>query len=263
MSTKKYDYNPWPLGQLPKEFQRPEPELVKQAGYQWDDPRDIIDICENKIAEFFGAKYAVTVDCCSHAIFLSLQYLLKINEIDYNDEIICPQRTYISVAMQIIHTGLFIKFEDIEWRGYYYLRPTRVIDAAVMWEKNSYIKDSLMCLSFQIKKMCPTGKMGAILTDNKDAYEWLKLASYDGRNLTTPYNSEGHVSMVGWHYYATPEDCARTILLMDQIKTEGRYMGDENYPIFLKYLRNYESINHWHHRTMWKLSRRDTFRQRI
>lgn len=230
MSIGKYNYNPWPLGKLLKEFQRPEPELIIQLGYKWDDPRDIVDICENKIAEFFGARYAVTVDCCSHAIFLSLQYLLKTNEIDYNDEIVCPKQTYISVPMQIVHAGLFVKFEDIVWQGYYYLKPTRVIDAAVMWEKNSYFPNSLMCLSFQIKKAVPTGKMGVILCDSEKERDWLKLASYDGRDLTSPYDSKGHVKMLGWHMYATPEDCARTILLMDKVSDKGRYMGNENYP---------------------------------
>lgn len=225
----KYQYNPWPLGKLPKEYQRSEPELIKQMGYRWDDPRDIVDICENKIAAFFGAKYCITTDCCSHAIFLSLQYLKEFGELAPYEDIVIPKHTYISVPMQIIHAGLHVRFKDIKWRGYYNLGNTRVIDAAVMWKRNSYINASLMCLSFQIKKNIPTGKMGAILTDDFETYEWLKLASYDGRDLTTPYNSEEHVHMIGWHMYATPEDCARTIILMDRITTEGCYMGDENY----------------------------------
>lgn len=68
-----------------------------------------------------------------------------------------------------------------------------------------------------MKKTIPIGKGGIILTDDYDAYKWLKLASYDGRNLTTPYNSESHINMIGYHMYMTPEDAARGILLMDAI----------------------------------------------
>ena len=226
----KYSYNPWPLGQLPKELQRQEPEQLRELGYEWDDPRDIVDICEKKIASFFRAPYCVTTDCCSHAIFLSLQYSKMIGDIDNYGNIVIPRHTYISIPMQIIHAGLTVKYRDIPWEDYYYLEPTRVIDAAVMWEKDSYVKNSFMCLSFQIKKTIPTGKMGAILTDNLNAYKWLKLASYDGRALTTPYDSKRHVRMLGWHMYATPEDCARTILLIDKIKDRKMKVDSANYP---------------------------------
>jgi len=230
MESSKYKYNSWPCGNVPKELQRPELDDLKKHGYEWSDPRDVVDICERKIADFFGAKFCVTTDCCSHAIFLSLQYLREFGELDAYENIIIPKHTYISVPMQIIHAGLKVSFGDIRWQGYYNLGHTRVIDAAVIWERDSYVQHSLMCLSFQIKKNIPTGKMGAILVDDIEAYEWLKLVSYDGRDLTTPYDSIGHVRMLGWHMYATPEDCARTIMLMDSIKEEGRYMGSDSYP---------------------------------
>ena len=234
----EYKYNPWPLNQVPKEFQRPELDKLKEMGYKFDDPREVVDICEKKIADFFGAKYCVTTDCCSHAVFLSLKYLLHKRELVIGDEIRIPKHTYISIPMQIHHANLFVKFVNQCWCGYYQLFPSRVVDAAVIWERDTYIPDTLMCLSFQIKKAIPTGKMGAILTDDEEAAQWLKLASYDGRDLKTPYDSPDHVKMVGWHMYATPEDCARTIYLMDNVKTEGRYLGSENYPDVSKMMAN-------------------------
>ena len=45
---------------------------------------------EEKIAEFYGAPYAVAVDCCTHAIELCLRYLKP-------DRVTFPTRTYISV----------------------------------------------------------------------------------------------------------------------------------------------------------------------
>lgn len=226
----KYRYNPWPLGSIPNEFRRLEPLFLRDEGYTWGDPRDIVDIWERKVADYWGAKYAVTVDCCSHAIFLSLQYLKHKGEVDFMENITIPKHTYVSVPMQILHAGLHVRFKDVEWMGYYSLEPTRVIDAAVTWEEHGYVEGSLMCLSFQIKKAVPVGKMGVILTDDEDAFNWLKLASYDGRDLTTPYDSPKHVKMIGWHMYATPEDCARAILLMDQVGDKGKYLGSDHYP---------------------------------
>lgn len=222
-------YDSWPLGKLKKEHQRPEPEIIRSMGYEWNDARDIVGIFERKLADFWGSKYAVAVDCCSHAIFLSLRWYAMELDFDYLN-IHIPKHTYISVALQAEHADFSIDLQDIEWQGYYYLKPSPVIDAAVYWKKGGYIKNSLMCLSFQIKKMIPVGRMGAILTDSEEAYEWLKLASYDGRDLNTPYDSKDHVRVYGWHYYATPEDCARAIILMDSIKTEGAYRGWQDYP---------------------------------
>jgi dTDP-4-amino-4,6-dideoxygalactose transaminase len=212
----KSNYNPWPIGKVPKEFQRPELDKVKELGYKWNDPREIIDIFENKVAEFSGSKYAVTTDCCSHAIFLSLKYLQSIGEIKKEDVITIPKMTYVSVPMQIIHAGLNVKFEDSEWSGIYQLKNTRVWDGAVRWTKGMYIKNNaLQTISFQIKKRIPIGKGGIILTDSYEEYKWLKLASYDGRDLNTPYDDDNHFNMVGYHMYMTPEDAARGIILMD------------------------------------------------
>ena len=62
-------YNSWPLGDLPVEWQRPEPNLLKKYGYNWNDPREIIGIFESKLAKYAGSRYAIVVDCCSNAIF--------------------------------------------------------------------------------------------------------------------------------------------------------------------------------------------------
>lgn len=61
---KKNNYTSWPIGMVPKHLQRPELDEIKKNGYDWSDPRDVINIFENKIAKFSGSKYAVTIDCC-------------------------------------------------------------------------------------------------------------------------------------------------------------------------------------------------------
>ena len=129
MSKEKTKYNSWPIGRLPKDWQRPELDIVKKMGYEWKDPRDVIDMFEKKVAKFAGSKYAVAVDCCSNGIFLSLKYLKA------KGKITIPSRTYVSVPMQIIHAGCKVEFKDIKWSGIYRLEPYNVFDGAVRWTK--------------------------------------------------------------------------------------------------------------------------------
>ena len=221
-------YNPWPIGR--PLIERPEPEIIREYGYEWDDPRDIIDIFEKKVAKFAGSNYAVAVDSCSHAIFLSLRLLCHLYEIDTNF-IKIPINTYVSLPHQIKHAGFNVNYYYKIWHGMYQLLPTRIWDAALRWSKSMYRTNRLMCLSFQIKKRIPVGKGGMILCDKKEEYDWLKLASYDGRDLNTPYDSKGHVKMDGYHYYMTPEDAARGIILMDRVPEVNEDQGGwENYP---------------------------------
>jgi dTDP-4-amino-4,6-dideoxygalactose transaminase len=202
-------YKVWPL-EFDYKWQRPELDDLAKLGYSWQDPYEIVDIFERKVADYAGSKFAVAVDSCSHGLFLSLKYL------NATDTITIPNRTYVSVPMQIIHAGCKVNFSNVEWSGIYQLSPYPVYDGAVRWTQNMYC-GGFHVLSFQIKKRIPIGRGGMILTDDKDAYEWFKRACYDGRNIQVPHNLDT-VQTLGWHYYMTPEDAARGIILMDHTK---------------------------------------------
>ena len=216
MEKNKYRYNSWPLGQIPKELQRSELDQIKELGYEWSDPRDVIDIFENKVAKFAGSKYAVSCDCCSNGIFLSLMYLQQSNQFVSDINVTIPLHTYVSIPMQIMHARYGVNYEDIEWSGIYQLKPFQIWDGAGRWTEGMYVRNNaLHVLSFQIKKRIPIGRGGMILTNSEHAYQWLKLATYDGRDLTLPYTHENHVQQIGYHMYMTPEDAARGIILID------------------------------------------------
>ena len=223
------NYDSWPIGKLPKEWQRPELGEVRKIGYKWEDPRDVVQMFEDTIADYAGCKYAVSCDCCSNALFMSLKYLESAGRLEPNSIIECPSRTYVSVPMQIAHAGHRIKFVDMEWDGIYQLGNTGVYDGSVMFTKDMFMggSDTLQCLSFQLKKRLPIGRGGMILTNDKAAYEWLKLASYDGRDLNT-YYPEDDFSVLGWHYYMTPEDAARGLLLFNQLPDENPNTGNDS-----------------------------------
>lgn len=222
-----YQYNPWPIGKLPKELQRPELDKLKELGYKFDDPRNVIDIFEKKVAEFSGSKFAVAVDCCTHAMELALRFQLYNHEIELSDTLIIPEQTYVSAAIMPMQLGFDVDFDKREWSGLYEMKGSRVWDSATRWNKGMYVENNgLQCISFQIKKRIPIGRGGMILCSNKEEYEWLKLASYDGRDLKTPYTDKKHLKMVGWHYYMTPEDAARGIILMDTVPEMNEDTGN-------------------------------------
>jgi dTDP-4-amino-4,6-dideoxygalactose transaminase len=152
---------------------------------------------ENTIAEFYGAPYAVAVDCCTHAIELCLRYQ-KPSKVTF------PTRTYISVPFLGNKLNLDWEWDITEWKDYYPIGGTNIIDAAVYWKAGGYIPDTFMCLSFQYQKHLSLGRGGMILTDNKKAAEELKKMSYDGRNPNTPWRNQ-NISSIGYHYYMTPE----------------------------------------------------------
>ena len=125
---------------------------------------------EEKIAEFFGSPYAVAVDCCTHGVELSLIHK-KVSSISV------PKRTYISIPFLSNKLNIDLQWRDEEWVDYYTLNHTddcRIIDAAVLWKKDSYIPKSLMSVSFQFRKHLSLGRGGMILCDNKDDYISLK-----------------------------------------------------------------------------------------
>jgi dTDP-4-amino-4,6-dideoxygalactose transaminase len=202
-------YKQWPLGQLPSELQRPELNQLKDRGYSFGNPTEVVDIFEKKVSDFCGSKFAVAVDCCSNAIFLILKY------INNPQKVKIPYFTYASVPMQILHAGYEFEFVDKKWSGTYKLEPLDVWDFAGRWTKGMY-EGGFAALSFQIKKRLPIGRGGMILCDDYDAYTWFKRACYDGRNLEKNY-MEDDIEMLGWHMYMTPEDAARGIILMDNI----------------------------------------------
>lgn len=167
---------------------------------------------EEKVAEYTGAPYAVSVDNMSNALFLALYYE-KVSGL----EITIPSRTYMSVPCEIIHAGAKVKFEPVEGktiRGAYQLKPTKVWDSALRFTSNMYIPNTHMCLSFTgPHKHMKLGKGGMILTDDENAYEWFKRARFSGRNECSYHDDK--FDMIGWNFYMMPEIAARGLLMMN------------------------------------------------
>ena len=204
-------------------IQRQEINHLKELGYKWKDLFDIIKIFEDKISKYTGSPYVTVTDCCTHALELSFRYLIKENKVT---KVTLPAYTYLSVPMMLRKLNIEFEFVDQNWHGYYRFEPTDVIDMAVRFTKDCYVPDSFSCVSFGNKKVLQILRGGAIMTDNKQAHEWFQKSRYDGRDINhVPYYTQESFDM-GYHYNLNIEECARGIILMDELAKKGKNNND-------------------------------------
>jgi dTDP-4-amino-4,6-dideoxygalactose transaminase len=189
-------------------------------------PYEVVRRFEKEIAEFAGSKYAVAVESCSAALFLSC-----LLENVRDAEVTIPARTYPSVPAAIIHAGGRVRFRFEWWAGIYKLEPFPIIDGALRFRRGMY-EGGLHCLSFHIKKLIPIGRGGMILTDDEQAARWLRLARFDGRE-EYDLSRQKEITMAGWNMYMTPEQAAKGLLLFSFLKNknfEDLDVGIQGYP---------------------------------
>ena len=181
------------------------------------NPYIIVQLFEEEIADYTGAPYAVSVDSCTNAIFLCMEYQKYKNNL--TKQIHIPSKTYLSVPQSIIHAGFEPVFDisKNEWKGIYQLYPLPIYDSAKRFTSNIYLEGTFMCLSFHIKKQLKIGKGGMILCDDLEAVEWFKTARYEGRSEKLYHDDD--IKTLGWNMYMTPQQAAHGLALM------------QNYPI--------------------------------
>jgi len=192
---------------------------------------EIIEEFERLVAKYAGCKYGVAISSCTNAIFLSLEYLKYIDEIEIHDTITIPSHTFVSVPCQLKHSNFVIKFVDMDWVGMYQLKPTRIWDSATRFKKSMYVGgNALQCVSFQYRKILKLGRGGMILTDDKDAVKWLKMARINGKHPNVS-RFDDEPEFPGWNMYITPADAARGIDLFMRLPDYNDDVGSNlDYP---------------------------------
>ena len=172
------------------------------------NPYKIVQMFEETMADYTGAPYAVSLNSCTNAIFLTCKWVGV-----EGSEVIIPKHTYLSPPQSIRQAGGNLVFDNREWQGIYQLKPFPVYDAAKRLTSNMYIPGTFMCLSFHIKKHLKIGKGGMILCDSEEAAKWFKARRYEGRTDGLKYH-EDMIDEEGWNMYMTPEQAARGLTLM-------------------------------------------------
>lgn len=187
------------------------------------DPFKEIDYFEQELAEYTGSPYAVVLDCCTHAIELSMRY----DRVSYCE---FSAYTYLSVNMIFHQLKIPYKLVDDRWEKNYQYHHTRIWDYARCFEANMYQPGTLTCVSFGRGKPLEIGHGGAVLLDDPDAYRSLKLQAYDGRDLSIAPWQDQKVFNIGYHYKLSPDFCkiGREKLAKQEFNTNQ--FGWEGYP---------------------------------
>lgn len=154
---------------------------------------------EQELAEYAGAPYAIMTDCCTHAIELCLRY-------DRVREVVMTPYTYLSIPMTMHKLGIKYYYREEEWVGEYNFHGTRIWDSARRCQQGMYRSGQMQCLSFGHTKPLHIGRGGAILLDDRRAYDDIIRMRYDGRDLNISPWQEQQTFRVGYHYKPTPEE---------------------------------------------------------
>jgi dTDP-4-amino-4,6-dideoxygalactose transaminase len=178
---------------------------------------------EDRVASFYGAKYGIAVDSCTHGVELCLRQ-------QRIEKLITPSRTYLSIPFLANKLNTPLEWTDEKWEDYYYLGGTNIIDGAVYWKEGGYKDGTFLCLSFQFQKHLSLGRGGMILTNDKESAFVLKKMSYDGRIPDKPWR-EQNIDTVGYHYYMTPETAQLGLDKLEEAKkTKPKKWKLEDWP---------------------------------
>ena len=163
------------------------------------DPFEHIDLFEKELAAYAGSPYAVVTDCCTHAIELAMRY-------DRVTHTRFSAYTYLSVLMAFHHWKIQYELLDHKWQKTYPFENTRIWDCARVLEPGMYQPGTIQCVNFGRGKPLEIGRGGALLLDDRKAYEKIRLQRYDGRDLSILPWQDQKVFKVSWHYKLTPDE---------------------------------------------------------
>jgi dTDP-4-amino-4,6-dideoxygalactose transaminase len=187
------------------------------------DPFKWIDLFEEELAEFTGAPYCVATDCCTHAIELAMRYD-KVSHCEFS------AHTYLSVLMIFHRLNISYTLTDEKWQNFYQFKNTRIWDCARTLSKNMYVPGTIQCLSFGRGKPLSIGRGGALLLDDKKAYDKIRLQRYDGRDLgILPWQNQINFP-VGWHYKLLPDEAVIGRNKLSKLEFNTDQPGWEFYP---------------------------------
>lgn len=161
----------------------------------------IVNDFENTICEYVGAKYGVSLNSATNAIFLSL--------LNKQTTIRIPSIIPPVVPNAIITSNNKIEFyDDIDWVGNSYVlhrfENYKIVDSAQKLEKNQFVNecdhDDLMIFSFYPTKPIGSCDGGLIVSNDKSKIQYLKEMSLNGMSYAEN-NWDRKIKFVGYKMY--------------------------------------------------------------
>jgi len=189
-------------------------------------PFDVVRRFEEAVADYTGAKYAVTTSSCTMALLLACKWIAKSHR---RKQLWMPRHSYVGVPASIINAGLKVRFYDEKWSGGYQLRPSPVYDYARRFTSDMYRAGQYHCISFHSSKICGDTQGGAILHDDDEADAWFRRMRFDGRTEGVDPRDDD-IREVGYHCYLSPDVAARLLWKLSNLPLHNHDLPNSNYP---------------------------------
>lgn len=178
----------------------------------------IVTEFENAFAEYTGFKYAVGTNSCTSAIFLVAKwYQENFGKTRVNIPTMIPPVVYNA----LYHAGCNIGFVDFTfWIGGNYILynndKNTIWDCAHELPNNAWNEKDTCLYSFYPTKPIAGIDGGMIVTNNKELYEWLRIAVMNGMGKGDSWGLKYHFP--GWKYYMSS---AQAYVAYEQFKRIG------------------------------------------
>ena len=183
--------------------------IIDTASYSNMLHDDIVTKFEETIANYVGAKYAVTFNSATSAIFLIMSQFKNLT-------IKVPSMIPPVVLNAIITSGNNYEFtDDTEWVGDSYLLHKfgpdfKIIDSAQKLEKNQFKKEcnpnDIMIFSFYPTKPVGSCDGGMIVSDDLDKITYLKEMALNGMSYAQN-NWDRKIKFPGYKMYMNSIQC--------------------------------------------------------
>jgi dTDP-4-amino-4,6-dideoxygalactose transaminase len=199
----------------------------------------IVEDFENSIASYVGAKYAVSFNSATSAIFLAL--------LNKNTTINVPSMIPPVVVNAIITSGNRHRFvDDVEWIGDSYIlhkfSDYKIIDSAQKLQKNQFIHEcddnDLMIFSFYPTKPVGSSDGGMIVSNDKNKINYLKELAFNGMSYAEN-NWDRKIKFPGYKMYMNSIQCQ---IAMNNFKVYSKKLERLN-EIRTQYNKNFNMTN--------------------
>lgn len=167
----------------------------------------IVNVLEEKIAEYVGAKYAVTFNSATSAIFLML--------LNKNSTINVPSMIPPVVLNAIITSNNKYNFVDnVDWVGNSYILHDfgdyKIVDSAQKLKKNQFIEEcnsnDLLLFSFYPTKPVGTCDGGMVVSNDLNKITYLKELALNGMSYAKN-NWDRKIKFPGYKMYMNSLQC--------------------------------------------------------
>jgi dTDP-4-amino-4,6-dideoxygalactose transaminase len=178
---------------------------MKKELSDYNNPLEANEDFEKALAKFTGASGVVVTDSVEHALELGLRYSKP------KMYATIPPNAHFSVPMLLQKLGIEFMYSDDKWENEYRINGSIVYNASQhlakdMFQTETPVQKKIVCLSLGPGTPMGLEGGGAILTNNREAYDYFKLAANDGRDLAISNWEDQKEFYLGYHYGMRPAD---------------------------------------------------------